>query len=544
MPSAKFKQNAQLEQALQSQPVHKPQQMVSQPGIARDGTLLQNPTYSDGEWMRFWQGRPRKMLGYREQVRTVDGVARNLNLFSNDGFCYVHMGSTEAFQRYAIDLVTGSNTGVIDRSPAAFTPADNVLWQSDVIYDAVVSATSVIFAAPLPTLTDITSSTAAAVYVGDTLSTSILIPALDAVTSAAITTTGGLVSVGPYLFLYGHDGVISWNVAGSPRNRAGAGSGDARPVADKIVRGMPVRGNTAPAALFWSLSSLIIGNYVTTSPFWRFSTISTNGSILSGNGVVEHNGIYYWAHTSGFSMFSGVMQDIPNDYNQQYFLDNLNFAERQKVFAVKVPRFREIWWCFPKGTSTEPNHAIIYNYEKKFWYDTPLPNGGRGAGYYDVTYAYPIMSGVTENDDTGGTSVWQHETGHDEVSGALATASAIKSFYVTHEFNMPVAAPGEQGENKSLSFAYLEPDFGQTGDLTLEIFSRNNANDPDTQSPDDDSYPYVIEAEPSDSQAQTPDIKWTGRLTRFKVQSNVAGGNYVTGVPLLHLMPGDGRMIG
>ena len=33
-------------------------------GIQRDGTQLASPTYTDGKWVRFQYGRPRKMGGY------------------------------------------------------------------------------------------------------------------------------------------------------------------------------------------------------------------------------------------------------------------------------------------------------------------------------------------------------------------------------------------------------------------------------------------------------------------------------------------------
>lgn len=514
--------------------------MISQPGITRDGTRLQHPTYIDGSWMRFWQDKPRKMLGYREQVRDVNGVARNLNVFNSGGFCYVHTGTTEAYQRYAIDLVYGSNTTLIDRTPAAYVPDPKTLWSSDVIY-MTGGVDSTLFAAPIPSLNDVTSTVAVPVYCGDVTASTILVPALDSVSSAPLETSGGLCAVGPYLFLYGANGIISWNVPGVPLNRTGPGSGQSRPVADKIIKGMPLRGNAAPAAIFWSLSSLIVGNFVGGTTFWQFSTISTNGSILSANAVIEHNGIYYWPHTSGFSMFSGVMQDIPNEYNQQFFLDNVNFAQRQKIFAVKVPRFKEIWWCFPRGTSTECNHAIIYKYDKGYWYDTPLPNGGRAAGYYDVTFTYPIMSGVEFHEETQGTSMWQHEFGVDEVSGAQASTKAIRSYYRTHEFNLPVAPAGRNGVNQALSFAYLEPDFNQSGNLTVQVYSRSNAR-ATVESPADG--PFVIPAVVDDDNDQVTDLKWTGRLTSFQIESNVAGGNYTAGSPLIHMKPSDGRMTG
>lgn len=665
-------QQQQQAPPIQLQPPPAPQLMQSAPGIMRDGTRLSRPTYIDGLWCRFWQDRPRKMLGYREQVRNVNGVGRSINVFNNDGYCHVHVASDQALEKYSIQLASNVNTGLVDRTPAGYVPNPLNLWQQTTIFQTSGSSTY-LFAAATPSLSDITADTPSAVYFGDPTLTNPLSPAYnasftgsiddtiltvtaldygtinvgdsvlgaavtagtvvtealscvftaaisgttltvsatsfgflevgsfiegagvsagtqitggtgptwtvnisqtvgseamrspynsslpqtvgayvvnnaqsissEALTTQALTTTGGLVGVGPYLFLYGHDGLVQWSVPAFPQDFTGIGSGQSRPVPDKIVTALPLRGQSAPAIILWSLSSLIVGNFVGGDTLWNFSTVSTNGSILSANAVVEHNGVYFWASTSGFSQFSGVMQDIPNEFNQDWFLTNLNFSQRQKVFAFKVPRWKEIWWCFPFGRATECTHAVIYRYDKNYWYDTELPNGGRGAGIYNTTFSFPIMSGVTPNADTsGGTSMWQHEFGLDDVSGPQATAKAVPSYFETHEMSLVVPQqPGAFGSTRSLSFSTLEPDFSQVGDLQFYVYSRANAR-ATFESPDQS--PYAIAATPATPQDQLLDFKWTGRLTSFVIESNTVGGNYVSGSPLIHAGPGDSRRIG
>jgi len=66
------------------------------------------------------------------------------------------------------------------------------------------------------------------------------------------------------------------------------------------------------------------------------------------------------------------------------------------VFGFKIPRFGEIWWCFPRGSATECNHAVVYNVRENFWYDTALPDSdtvsqGRTAGVFAKTYQKPFM---------------------------------------------------------------------------------------------------------------------------------------------------------
>lgn len=589
-----------------AQPPAVPQIMASMPGIVRDGTRLSKPTYIDGLWMRFYQDKPRKMLGYREQVRNVDGIVRGIDIYNSAGYCVAHVSSTAGVQRYAIDLVSGGNTGIVDRTPSGYTEAATSLWQMTSIY-LTSGGTTYLYAAATPSLADITSATAGTIYQGDIGAVTALAtvyecsftasigPASTTMTVTAVaygtlavgdqvngtgvtagttiaslgtgtggtgtyilnnsqtvasttlgtdplTTTGGIVAVGPYLFRYGHDGVIGWSVPAHPWDFFGTGAGDSRPVSDKVVAGLPLRGQSAPAAIFWSLSSLIVGNFVGSPTYWNFSTVSTTGSILSANSVIEHNGVYYWATTSGFSKFAGVMQDLDNAYNKDWFLDNLNLTYRQKVFAVKVPRWNEIWWCFPYGDATECDHAVIYNYAKNYWYDTALPNEGRSAGIYNTTYSFPIMAGVAVNDDTDGTSMWQHEFGVDEVSGATAISLAIPSYFQTHEFSL--ANPGQlgaAGRSQAIAYSILEPDFDQAGDLYFYVYSRANAR-ADIESPDDS--PYTIPETVSEPSDQMLEFKWTGRLTSFRIESNSMGGNYWSGAPLIHAKPSDARRTG
>jgi len=77
--------------------------------------------------------------------------------------------------------------------------------------------------------------------------------------------------------------------------------------------------------------------------------------------------------------------------NQNYFFDNLNYAQRQKVYATKVSRFGEVWWFYPRGDSEECNDAIIYNIRENCWYDAGEALGTRrSAGFFSQVFPYPI----------------------------------------------------------------------------------------------------------------------------------------------------------
>jgi hypothetical protein len=204
------------------------------------------------------------------------------------------------------------------------------------------------------------------------------------------------------------------------------------------------------------------------------------------------------------------------------------------VFAVKIPRYNEIWWCFPYGDATECTHAVIYNIKSNVWYDTRLPADKRTAGQYAQIFEYPLMS-CGGNAALISSNVWQHEYGLDEVRDTRdgTVSLAIPAWFTTHEFN--TLSP-QQGSGNSLSYSYVEPDFGQVGDLTMTMISRYNVRDEDSI-----ERTLTLPASPTSGE-QLPKFKNTGRLTRFKVMSNQAGGNLIAGNPLIHVQPGDGRM--
>ena len=88
-----------------------------------------------------------------------------------------------------------------------------------------------------------------------------------------------------------------------------------------------------------------------------------------------------------------MVKEIPNTLNQNYFFDNLNYSQRQKVWATKVPRFGEIWWFYPRGNATECTDAIIYNVRENTWYDAGQAIGARrSAGYFSQVFAYPVAA--------------------------------------------------------------------------------------------------------------------------------------------------------
>jgi len=213
-----------------------------------------------------------------------------------------------------------------------------------------------------------------------------------------VSVSGGVVTLHPYVFVYGNDGLIRNSGAGNVQDWVSADANEVSVATGKIVQGLPVRGGSnAPSGLFWSLDSLIRVSYIggagTPPQYWRYDLISSQSSILSSQSVIEYDGIYYWCGVDRFLLYNGVVKEIPNAMNQNYFFDNLNYAQREKVWVSKVPRFGEIWWFYPRGTATECTDAIVYNVRENTWYDAGQALGAqRSAGYFSQVFPFPISA--------------------------------------------------------------------------------------------------------------------------------------------------------
>jgi len=436
----------------------------TKPGIQRDGTVFDMNFYTSGRWVRFQRGRPRKVGGYTQITNGLSGPSRGVYVNPQQGFNNVFSGHSQGLQVVPIDN-NGVGSGVTDLTLSNFTSSENNLWQFDTFYDVSGSGNNLLLTHPGQNLTlvdnnintpvlggDITGTSMAAIGIftqvaatitsgsaSITLSSSnLLIGAGQSVsgtgipsgaTVVSITTTtlvisanatangssitltfnnnisvsGGVVSLHPYVFVYGNNGLIKNCSAGNLNDWVSADANEVSVATGKIVQGLPVRGGSnAPSGLFWSLDSLIRVSYIggtgTPAQYWRYDLISSQSSILSSQSVIEYDGIYYWCGVDRFLMYNGVVKEIPNNFNQNYFFDNLNYAQREKVWVSKVPRFGEIWWFYPRGNATECTDAVIYNIRENCWYDAGEALGARrSAGYFSQVFHYPVAASWETN---------------------------------------------------------------------------------------------------------------------------------------------------
>ena len=153
------------------------------------------------------------------------------------------------------------------------------------------------------------------------------------------------------------------------------------------------------------------------------------------------------------------------------------------------------------------------------------------AGFSPSVFRKPLLTGVQAS--ASGYKLWVHETGVDEVDGT--STQPILSFFETADLSLPVLSQ----TNKQIQVLYIEPDFVQSGDMTVSVHGRFNA-----RSPENTSTPIAFPAVASSPQQTVVFLKEQRREIRFRFTSNVVGGDYQMGLILAHFQPGDGTMLG
>ena len=128
--------------------------------------------------------------------------------------------------------------------------------------------------------------------------------------------------------------------------------------------------------------------------------------------------------------------------------------------------------------------------------------------------------------------MWQHEFKVDEYDGPAV--SPIQSYFETADLSTLVT-----GKNEYLRITTLEPDFVQTGDMTVNVTGRANSRAPEVIGttftfPDTAAQPYE----------QIVMLKEQRRELRVRFESNSLYGDYQMGQIIGHFDSGDGTDLG
>ena len=514
-----------------------PVPLIFPPGLQRDGTQLDSDRSVDALWTRWRLGRPRKIGGFTQATAMLPGIARKLSFYYSNADIIIHAGTNAGIHQVVVDQF-GNFVSYADRTPATFEGGINVGWTIDALFNAGATNSSIIaHAAPdLATTASIIKTTP---FIGQidatTPLTALSNPAPNDGVYATPELAGGILCTPPYLWGFDANGFVQWCAPNLPEylgvSLGTSGAGNARISANKIVAG--ASGPISPSAFFWSLNEVFSATFVGAPAIWDFVRLTRSSSILSTDVVVEYDNLFFWAGLDRFYMYNGIVLELPNNQNQDYFFNNMNWAFASKAYGFKIPRYGEIWFCAPLFNNTECSHAIIYNIRDNTWYDTELPNGGRGTGKFDGGFRYPVMGGVVATPT--GYPLWIHENGVDQIVNGLPTA--IRAYFETPIFG---GGKNSQPTNDGLTVEQFELDAIQSGDLTVSVIGSANQ-----RAPVQTGQPALIREVPQVSQDQIPGLRDERRQLRFHVESNTLGGSYIIGRTFAHMASTrDARVLG
>lgn len=415
----------------------------SQAGVRRDGTELDSPFYADAVWTRFQRGKPRKIGGYAQICHDLNMPIRSVFVDARNGSTIAHYFGDWGIQSQLLNGITFGTT--IDRTPLSFAANGLLTWSHAVMYSSTGGSYAALLAAATPDVLDITSDTGGLVYAGNAAGTDPLAAIADG--SGPISVSGGLTVLQPFLVVYGSNGLIRNSNANDFSTATGWTTGGANKAntanvaGTKIVHGAPIRGGgQSPAGLFWALDAVIRMSYSGSGAIWNYDTLSQPTSILGKKTVVEHDGKFFWIGTDRFLFYNGVVQELPNQMNCNYFFENLNYAHRNKVWGTKIGRYGEIWWFYPRGSDTECHDAIIFNYLENTWYDARCE---RSAGISVQTFQNPIWAGDEDDQATtaltvGGRLAMSAQTlGGSNILTFVSTTGVANGQKVTGHSNIP-----------------------------------------------------------------------------------------------------------
>lgn len=444
------------------------------PGFNRDGSDFQPEYCTDGHWIRFNEGKVKKIGGVIspgslpayvfEKVQTINMLPNN-----DPNRINVYLASQQKILTLSVSQ-DFTNKSAITQIKNVTPPNPSRMFQSAVVIDDNVKK---LLYLETYNAQNIAASTRCKLY-----QVNIANNAVFEVGQASFNNqvSGGMCYAAPHLFLYGENGYVQYSKADKPLELPADNSLSISN--DKVIYAAPIRGGSnAPSLLFWTLSKVIRLTNTSDNDTIEFQVdvVSNSSSILSSRAVTEYDGLFFWIGTDRFFVYNGVVQEMANNSSINYFFENLDINHRQLVFSVINPRFGEIWWFYPEKGQDQANvkntRALIYNKRENSWYDMAI---SRDCGIFSGDFGCVVTYGYSFQGDNLNKYLWKHEIGEREIAGeeinAPISSSVTTPFISQAAFN---AQNPMNGIDRFLELRRIEPDFVMS-DKSKELQVRIN----------------------------------------------------------------------
>jgi hypothetical protein len=524
----------------------------SEPGIQRDGTQLNSKSYVDGQWVRFYDGKPLKIGGYRMIDTGSNAIIRTIFNYDNQirpNSADVYIGRHNFVGYINFNLNGVSTSGEVNRTPANYIADNSNLWSFDVFSNTTSPENPSIVAHVAPNANDSSNTTQGPIYYGNATDDLPFTNVLDD-SGNPVLVSGGIVFLPPLLIAYDNNGLIRWC---NPGILSGPGSGwstNRQNIANnKIIKILISRGSSGPQLLAWTSNSIISLTLLTDQDgniSFNAVTIDNRITVMSPLSIVGFNSQFFWIGDKKFYYFNGIVRTLKNKTNSQFFFQSVNLSQRSKVFAQIIEPGTgdtELWFHFPRISADSPNpientHAVVFNTdpEKNFWFDCKI---ARTAAAQGGIFPLPIMA--DSNLVNNNYPLWMHETGVDKIF-ALPTnpptpipPGQIVSIYFSCETHLLNFFEGNPNNNRAMRITRIEPDARMNGSMNITVRNRFFPFDIPI-----DNGPYTFDLNTKKIDA----VNSQGRLSSFKLESDEIGADFHMGKMLLNYNVGDVRSSG
>jgi hypothetical protein len=448
--------------------------LVYKPGIKRNAGEFQDEYCIDGQYIRFVNGKIRKMKGQKEIYQPVGVEPTYLDIYfngTNPVLIYTHStGVNRCILNNELSNITNDRPVLTGFAPDPFRTHQSVKFIKDGLPYLALFITF--------NGNNMLNDTPGLLYYksieddnADFIQDDINIGDYGNIPS------GGILYSSPCLYLYGNNGTILRSKTSNPLDFDDSGDSDAdsyKISENKLLFGASIRGGAnAPTFLFWTQNSVIYLTNVAdgtnpNSPIeFQREEITTNSSVMSPKSIVQYDSLFFWLGTDRAFVYNGIVESIKNDVNFEWFLENVDLTKKEKIYGYKVARYGEIRWAFPEKRFRNRvdigcTRELVYNVRENSWYDTEIQRdcvtvyeaSGDIISFGDSCTNYPY------NPVNAYKTLWKQETGFYEVRGDNSVHN-IPSFFTTPWFGYAAFPPAKDGKvmDKYIRITEIEPDF-------------------------------------------------------------------------------------
>jgi hypothetical protein len=277
----------------------------------------------------------------------------------------------------------------------------------------------------------------------------------------------------------------------------------------RIIGGMHSR----QAVMIWTDTATHTMQYVGGPFVFRFRHIGDNTGLIAPHAAAEFNGIPFWMGDTNFFVWQGGAVQTLDCTVRRYIFDDLNWDQRDKIFAGINSEFNEITWLYPSVNSLECNRYVSYNPLENYWvYGT-----GKFTTWSDT--------GIFDNIITGGSDSYLYN--NEPVGVYTADGDLLSSFIESASFEI-------DSGNQMMLIRRLIPDvsISDPGQVKFTIKTKRYPQ----ASEETVKGPFVIQPG-----TEKVDFRARGRQANIKIDCSTAGVAWKYGSMRLQIQPDGGR---